>query len=66
MHRARRPMFLILNGHAMHKAKLVSQCVEKYGGKLRLFFLRPYSPELNPDERSGETSSKTESGEAKP
>ena len=23
----------------------------EYGGKLRLFFLPPYSPELNPDEQ---------------
>ena len=35
----------------MHKAKMVSQCVEEFGGKLRLFFLPPYSPELNPDEQ---------------
>lgn len=51
MHRARRPVFLILDGHPMHKAKMVNQCVEKFGGKLQLFFLPPYSPELNPDEQ---------------
>jgi transposase len=51
MHGARRPIFLILDGHPMHKAKMVSQCVEEFGGKLRLFFLPPYSPELNPDEQ---------------
>jgi transposase len=51
MHGARRPVFLILDGHPIHKAKMVSQCVAQYGGKLRLFFLPPYSPELNPDEQ---------------
>jgi transposase len=51
MHRARRPVFLILDGHPMHKAKRVAECVTEYAGKLRLFFLPPYSPELNPDEQ---------------
>jgi transposase len=51
MHGARRPVFLILDGHPMHKAKMVTECVAQYGGKLRLFFLPPYSPELNPDEQ---------------
>ena len=51
MRGARRPVFLILDGHPMHKAKMVSRCVQAYGGKLRLFFLPPYSPELNPDEQ---------------
>jgi transposase len=51
MHGARRPVFLILDGHPMHKARLVQECVASYKGKLRLFFLPPYSPELNPDEQ---------------
>lgn len=51
MHEARRPVFLVLDGHPMHKAKIVANCVAKYEGKLRLFFLPPYSPELNPDEQ---------------
>lgn len=50
MYRARRPVYLILDGHPMHKAKRVMECAAGYGGKLRLFFLPPYSPELNPDE----------------
>lgn len=50
MHGARRKVFLILDGHPMHKAKAVQSCVEQYDGKLKLFFLPPYSPELNPDE----------------
>lgn len=51
MHGAVRPIFLILDGHPMHKSKAVSRLVESYGAKLRLFFLPPYSPELNPDEQ---------------
>jgi transposase len=51
MYRAKRPVFLILDGHPMHKSRLVKQCEESYHGKLRLFFLPPYSPELNPDEQ---------------
>ncbi len=53
MYRGKRPVFLILDGHPMHKSKLVKQCEQAYGGKLKLFFLPPYSPELNPDEQVG-------------
>jgi transposase len=35
----------------MHKSRRVRQCVAGYEGKLKLFFLPPYSPELNPDEQ---------------
>ncbi len=51
MYRAKRPVFLILDGHPMHKAKKVPACVESFGGRLKLFFLPPYSPEINPDEQ---------------
>lgn len=50
VHGQRRPLFLIVDGHPAHRAKLVKQYVESLEGKLRLFFLPPYSPELNPDE----------------
>jgi transposase len=50
MRGARKPVFLILDGHPMHKAKLVQACVACYQGRLKLFFLPPYSPEINPDE----------------
>ncbi|MBX3743744.1 MAG: IS630 family transposase [Verrucomicrobiae bacterium] len=49
MHGARRRVFLILDGHPMRKAKAVQSCVEEHGA-MKIFFLRPYSPELNPDE----------------
>lgn len=34
----------------MHRSKKVRDCVEAQDGKPKLFFLPPYSPELNPDE----------------
>jgi transposase len=46
----RRPIYLIVDGHPSHRAKKVKTYVESLQGRLRLFFLPPYSPELNPDE----------------
>lgn len=51
LHNAGRPIFLIVDGHPAHKAVLVKRFVAACGSALRLFFLPPYSPELNPDER---------------
>jgi transposase len=44
------PVFLIVDGHPSHRAKKVQEFIKELGGRLRLFFLPPYSPELNPDE----------------
>jgi transposase len=44
-------IFLIVDGHPVHKAKKVSEFMkEKADGRLSIFFLPPYSPDLNPDE----------------
>jgi transposase len=43
-------VFLILDGSSVHKAKIVKDFVAATNGRLELFFLPPYSPELNPDE----------------
>lgn len=43
-------VFLIVDGHPAHKAKLVKQFATDNADRLELFFLPPYSPELNPDE----------------
>jgi len=51
MHHAQRPIFLILDGGSFHHSRPVRDYVESLGGKLQLFFLPPYSPELNPDEQ---------------
>lgn len=50
VHGQRRPIYLIVDGHPAHRAKKVKEYVEQLQGKLRLFFLPSYSPELNPDE----------------
>jgi transposase len=51
MHNALRPIFLILDGGSYHRSRPVKDYVASLGGKLQLFFLPPYSPELNPDEQ---------------
>jgi len=47
---ASRKVFLIVDGHPTHKAKLVGKYLEEEKGKIEMFFLPPYSPQLNPDE----------------
>jgi transposase len=50
LHNARGRVFLIVDRHPAHRAKKVRDYVDSTEGKLRLFFLPAYSPELNPDE----------------
>jgi transposase len=50
VHNWHRPVFLIVDGHPVHKSVAVSRFVASTEGKLQLFRLPPYSPELNPDE----------------
>src|SRR5271166_3979971 len=47
---AARTIFLIVDRGPAHRAKKTKAFVETLGGKLRLFFLPPYSPGRNPDE----------------
>ena len=49
LHDTSGPVFLILDGHPVHRSKAVKQFAASTGGRLRLFFLPGYSPELNPD-----------------
>jgi transposase len=46
----RERVFLVVDGHPAHKAKLVQAYVSSLAGKLELHFLPPYAPDLNPDE----------------
>jgi transposase len=48
--KSERPIFLILDGHPVHRSAKVKQVVASMKNKLQLFYLPPYSPELNPDE----------------
>jgi transposase len=46
----RHPVFLVLDGHPAHIAKVVARHVQRLAGRLELHFLPGYAPELNPDE----------------
>lgn len=46
----KRPIFLILDNLRVHKARKVAAWVEANASRIQIFFLPPYSPELNPDE----------------
>jgi transposase len=50
MHDIDRPVFLIVDGSSVHKAVKVREFVASTQGRLQLFFLPSYSPQLNPDE----------------
>jgi transposase len=50
MRRRRSKVFLVLDGHPAHIAKVVAQYVQSLKGRLELHFLPGYAPELNPDE----------------
>lgn len=51
MHNAKRPIFLIWDGHPTYKSKKVRECIESFDGKLEVYILPSYSPELNPTEQ---------------
>jgi transposase len=44
------PVYLVVDGHPAHRAKATTAFVASTEGRLKLFFLPGYSPELNPDE----------------
>jgi transposase len=44
------PVFLIVDGHPVHRSEKVKAYVESTKEKLKLFYPPGYSPELNPDE----------------
>jgi transposase len=50
LHGTERPVFLVVDGHPVHRSKRVREFVADTKGRLQLFFLPAYSPELNPDE----------------
>ncbi len=47
---AQRKVFLIVDGHPVHRSGKVRAWIEKHKRRIRLFQLPGYSPELNPDE----------------
>lgn len=48
--KGRKKTFLIVDGHPAHTAKTTLRYVESLGGRLELYRLPPYAPDLNPDE----------------
>jgi transposase len=61
LHDAPGPVYLIVDGHPAHRATAVKQYAASAEGRLKLFCLPGYSPELNPGERAGRTSRMTAS-----
>lgn len=45
-----RPVFLIVDGHPAHRSSKTKEWVASTNGRLQLFSLPAYSPQLNPDE----------------
>jgi len=45
-----RVVYLIVDGHPVHKSRLVKGYLRDHAAEIRLFLLPGYSPELNPDE----------------
>jgi transposase len=43
-------IFLILDGHPVHRSGKVRRWAERHAGRIRLYFLPPYGPELDPTE----------------
>jgi transposase len=50
LHDSPGPVFLVLDGHPVHRSNAVKAFAASTGGRLRLCFLPGYAPELNPDE----------------
>lgn len=47
---AGRKVFLVLDGHPVHRSRAAKTWVAKRSGQIELFYLPGYSPDLNPDE----------------
>lgn len=46
----KKKVFLVVDGHPAHKSNLVKEYIAEMAGRLELYFLPPYAPDLNPDE----------------
>ncbi len=46
----KRKIFLIVDGHPVHRSVKLKNWLERNTNRIRVFFLPAYSPELNPDE----------------
>lgn len=46
----KKPVFMIMDGHPVHKSKKVREYIVSLKGRLSIYLLPPYAPDLNPDE----------------
>jgi transposase len=46
----KRRIFLIVDRHPVHLARATKRWLQKHSQQIRVFYLPPYAPELNPDE----------------
>ncbi|MFN7371152.1 MAG: transposase, partial [Cyclobacteriaceae bacterium] len=47
---ARHKIYFVTDGHPAHKTKKLNEWLSTNKKKIEIFFLSPYSPELNPQE----------------
>ena len=47
---SKRKLFFITDNHPAHKTKKLMQWLEEHKNRIEVFFIPPYSPELNPQE----------------
>jgi transposase len=43
-------VFLIVDGHPVHRGKMLKRWLAEHAGRIEMYFLPGYSPQLNPDE----------------
>jgi transposase len=51
MHGHQDKVFLIWDGHPTHKSKSVKNCIASFDGRLEIYLLPSYSPDVNPIEQ---------------
>jgi transposase len=51
LHDTGRPLIVIADNASYHSGKFAKKCARRSNGKVTLFHLPPYAPELNPDEQ---------------
>lgn len=47
---AGRTVWLIVDRHPVHRSKAIHRWIEEQKGRIRIIYMPPYAPELNPDE----------------
>ncbi|OFZ39631.1 MAG: hypothetical protein A2504_14595 [Bdellovibrionales bacterium RIFOXYD12_FULL_39_22] len=52
---SKKKIFFIVDGHSIHRSKKVKEFISKQNNRMEIFYLPPYSPELNPDELAWNT-----------